>query len=607
MAKDFDRSKIKLGRLLAPHFPILTIGFAAVIIEGITNLAEPWPLKLVIDAVLKNKADHSWLHELIFAVAGTEKLAVLRFACIAVIVIAALGAISNYTQKYLTSSVAQHVTHDLRQTLYSHIHRLSLDYHDRKYTGDLISRLTSDIDSIQNLITSGALGSVISALTLVGMIVVMLCMNWRLTVIALCVVPLLFFVVFNYTRRIKTASREVRKKEGEMVSVVQEVLSAIRVVKAFASEEYEQQRFVEESRASIGIALQVRNMKAKLSPAVDLIVALGTCTVLWFGGRLALKGALSAGSLVLFIWYLGKMYKPIRDMSKMIDAYSKAAVGFERIREVLETDRGVKDLPGARRAADFRGEIQLERVSFSYGPNCPTLKQVSLVIEPGQVAALVGPTGAGKTTIISLIPRFYDPDAGTVKIDGTDVRKFQQKSLREQISFVLQETVLFRGTVWHNIAYGRPDASRSDILQAAAQANAHEFIEQLPQGYDTIIGERGMTLSGGQRQRIAIARAVIRNTPILVLDEAGAGLDAVSEKLFFDALSSLMRGKTAIVITHDLSTIRSADVIFVVNDGQIVERGNHSELLKKGGLYAQLHHSRFCSDSISRNRKQRFS
>lgn len=304
---------------------------------------------------------------------------------------------------------------------------------------------------------------------------------------------------------------------------------------------------------------------------------------------MALRGVLSAGSLVLFIWYLGKMYKPMRDLSKMTDTYAKAVVGYERIQEVLETDRQVKDLPGARRAPEFNGQIELKGVSFSYGPNCPILKQIDLIIEPGQVAALVGPTGAGKTTIISLIPRFYDPDAGIVKIDGTDVKLFQQKSLRQQISFVLQETLLFHGPVWSNIAYGKPDANRGDVRRAAMQANAHEFIERLPQGYDTIIGERGMTLSGGQRQRIAIARAVIRNTPILVLDEASSGLDAVSEKLVFDALNRLMKGKTSIVIAHNLSTIRSADMIFVVDEGEIVERGNHTQLLSKGGLYAELH------------------
>ena len=589
MVIESDRHKITLGTLLRPHAKILTIAVVAVMIEGAANLAEPWPLKVVLDTVLKARPDTGWLLQAIFSAVGTDKIAILRFVALAVLLIAAVGAVSAYAERYLTTSVGQYVMHDLRQTLYSHIQRLSLDYHDRKYTGDLISRLTSDIDSIQSFIASGLLGALTSSLTLVGMIIVMSYLNWQFTLIALSVAPLLFVVVFHYTRSIKTASREVRRKEGEMVSVIQEVLSAIRVVKAFAGEEYEQRRLAKESRESIGMALLVRNLKSKLSPAVDMIVAAGTCLVLWFGGRMALRGVLSAGSLVLFIWYLGKMYKPMRDLSKMTDTYARAAVGYERIREVLETDRQVKDLPGARRAPEFRGQIELKGVSFSYGPNCPILKQIDLIIEPGQVAALVGPTGAGKTTIISLIPRFYDPDAGIVKIDGTDVRLFQQKSLRQQISFVLQETLLFHGPVWSNIAYGKPDASRGDIRRAAMQANAHEFIEHLPQAYDTIIGERGMTLSGGQRQRIAIARAVIRNTPILVLDEASSGLDAASEKLVYDALNRLMKGKTSIVIAHNLSTIRSADMIFVVDEGEIVERGNHTQLLNKGGLYAELH------------------
>ena len=588
-----DPRKITLGHLLRPYASSLTIGLIAVVIEGAASLAEPWPLKMVLDNVLKTRPQHGWLQQLVFS-GNTDKIAALKFAAIAVLVIAAISAISTYTERYLTTSVGQYVMHDLRQTLYSHIHRLSLDYHDHKFTGDLISRLTSDIDAIQTFITSGLLGALASSLTLLGMIIIMASLNFRFTLIALSVGPPLFLVVFGYTSRIKAASREVRRKEGEIVSLLQEVLSAVRVVKAFAREDYEQHRLEKESREAIGIALRVRSLKAKLSPTVDLIVAAGTSLVLWFGGRMALKGVLSAGSLVLFTWYLGKMYKPMRELSKMTDAYSKAAVGYERIREVLEIEHRVKDLPGARPAPKLRGEIQLDNVTFGYGRDTPAvLKHVSLLVEPGQSAALVGPSGAGKTTISSLIPRFYDPDAGTVKIDGIDVKLFQQKSLRQQVSFVLQETVLFHGTVWSNIAYGKPGASRGDIERAAKQANAHEFIERLPQGYDTLVGERGLTLSGGQRQRIAIARAVICDSPILIMDEVSSGLDALSEQLIFDALNELMKGKTSIIIAHKLSTIRSADVIFVVEDGRVVERGKHKQLLNEGGLYAELHEVQF--------------
>jgi ATP-binding cassette subfamily B protein len=304
-------------------------------------------------------------------------------------------------------------------------------------------------------------------------------------------------------------------------------------------------------------------------------------------------------SLLVFIVYLGKMYKPMQDLSKMTDAFSKASVGYERIREILETEREVADLPGARTAPALRGRIEFDRVDFHYEPGTPVLRDVSLRIEPGQTAALVGPTGAGKTTIVSLIPRFYDPVSGVVRIDGQDVRRFTQKSLRQQISFVLQETLLFHGPIWNNIAYGKPGASRAEIHRAAELANASEFIDRLPQGYDTLVGERGVTLSGGQRQRIAIARAVIRNSPILILDEPSTGLDAASEKLVFEALDRLMEGKTSIVIAHRLSTIQRADVIFVLEGGAIRERGSREDLLKAGGLYAELYELQFRQEEVT--------
>ncbi|HYL39601.1 MAG TPA: ABC transporter ATP-binding protein [Bryobacteraceae bacterium] len=582
------------------------LGLAAVVGEGVANLLEPWPLKIVLDNVLKSRTVHGWLNHLILSRFDGDKLKVLEFAALSVLVIALVGGLCSYVEKYVTTSVGQWVTHDLRRALYSHIQRLSLAYHDHKQTGDLISRVTSDIDSIQSFINSGLLGALINSLTLVGMLGVMLYLNWRFTLIALSIAPLLFIVVYSYTRRIKKASREVRKKEGEIVSVIQEVLSSIRVVKAFAREDYEQRRLEEESLEGVEIALRARSLKAKLSPLVEIIVAVGTTLVLWFGAGMALRGSLSAGSLVVFIFYLGKMYKPMQELSKMTDAYSKAAVGYERIREVLEVEGEIHDIPGARRAPAFQGRIEFENVNFSYEPGTPVLKNVNFRIEAGQVAALVGPTGAGKTTIISLVPRFYDTTSGVVKIDGYDVRRFTQKSLRRQISFVLQETLLFHGPIWYNIAYGKPDASRAEILRAAELANAREFIEAMPYGYNTMVGERGVTLSGGQRQRIAIARAIIRDTPILIMDEPSSGLDAASEKLVFEALDRLMQGKTSIVIAHRLSTVRRADVIFVVQAGSIIETGSHAELLRLGGLYAELYNIQFegAEDSEARESGQ---
>ncbi|MGH9407097.1 MAG: ABC transporter ATP-binding protein [Terriglobia bacterium] len=592
-SKDKKPSPLSATRLLRPHSKALAIAVVAVVGEGIANLLDPWPLKIVLDNVLRSKHSHGWLNHLIYAAAGHNKLSILELAAGAVLGIAILGAVCSYIEKYLITSVSQWIVHDLRRILYFHIQRLSLSYHDQKQTGDLISRVTGDISAIQTFIGSGILSVFINCLTLFGMVAVMFYISWRFTLIALSVAPALFIVVYTYTRRIKKASREVRKKQGEIVSVMAEVLSSIRIVKAFAREDYEQQRLEEESLEGVEIGLRARGLKAELAPIVAVIVAIGTCLVLWFGGRMALAGGFSAGLLVVFIMYLGKMYKPMQALSKMTDTYSKAAVGYERLQDILNVEGEVREKGSTRRAPRFKGKIEFEHVTFDYVEDSTVLKDVSLTIEAGQVAALVGPTGAGKTTVVSLLPRFYEPASGVVKIDGVDVRRYSLKSLRQQMSFVLQETLLFRAPIWQNIAYGKPEAKRDEILRAAELANANEFIEKMPEGYDTVVGERGVTLSGGQRQRIAIARAVIRNTPILILDEPSSGLDAASEKLVFEALDRLMEGKTSIVIAHRLSTVRRADVIFVVKDGGIAERGRHEELVKSGGLYAELYELQF--------------
>ncbi len=572
---------------------MLALAFIAVIGEAATDLLEPWPLKIVFDYVFGTKHMPPWMSGLIGSTFGLTKVAILHFAVVAVIVIAVAGALSAYMEKYLTTSVGSWVMHDLRRVLYHHIQRLSLAYHDNKPTGDLISTVTADIDSIQDFISQALLGILVNILTLAGMLAVMFYLNWRFTLIALSVTPFLFAVVYTYTRRIKQASRALRKKEGEVVSVVAEVLSSIRVVKAFAREDYEEERLAQRSLENVEIALKARSLKAKLAPVVQVIVAVGTCLVLWYGVNLVLTEQMTSGSLLVFLLYLGKMYKPMRDLSKLTDTMSKAAVGYERIRQVIETENEVRNLPGARKAPNLKGDIEFEHVSFGYDKAYPTLTDVNLHVAPGQLAALVGPTGAGKSTITGLIGRFYDPQKGVVKIDGEDVRNYKMKSLRRQMSFVLQETLLFRAPVWQNIAYGKPEATRDEILRAAKLANADEFISRMPQQYDTMVGEKGVTLSGGQRQRIAIARAIIRNSPILILDEPTSGLDAASEELVFEALGRLMTGRTTIVIAHRLATIRRADVIFVIDRGTIVERGTYEQLIAAGGLFAKLHDIQF--------------
>jgi len=570
----------------------MTVAFLAVAVSSATELLEPLPLKIVLDYLLQGKHLPGWAMVVVGWI-GNDKLAVLNFAVVAVAVIAVVGAASSYLENWLTTTIGQRIMHELRRTVYSHIQRLSLAEHDEKRTGDLIGRVTDDIESVQDFVTTALLGIVTNVLTLFGMIGIMLYMNWRFTLISLAIAPVLFAAVLFLTRKIKSASRDVRKKESELVSTVQEVFSSIRVVKAFAREDYEQRRFERQSLENVETALKAQSLKMKLSPVVEIIVAIGTCLMLGVGARLVMAGKLSPGGLVLFLFYLGKMYKPMRDLSKMTNTVSKASVGFERIREVLESESKVRDLPRARRAPAFKGKIEFEHVSFGYTPEEPIVQDISLTVEPGQVAAFVGPTGAGKTTIINLIARFYDPLSGRIKIDGTDIREFKLRSLRSQISFVLQDTLLFRAPVWQNIAYGRPESSRAEIMRAAELANADEFIKEMPEGYDTMVGERGVTLSGGQRQRIAIARAMIRQTPILVLDEPTSGLDAQSELAVIDALDRLMKDKTSIVIAHHLATIVHADNIFVVKDNQIAEHGTHEELLAADGFYAELYKIQF--------------
>ncbi|AFL88576.1 ABC-type multidrug transport system, ATPase and permease component [Terriglobus roseus DSM 18391] len=559
-----ETRRITIKELLRPHRRALMLGLVAIAGESIADVAAPWPLKIVLDNVIAHKESHGWLFKFIKRTAGTEPHQILMFACIAVVAIAIVDAFCSYWEKYTTTSVGQWVTHDLRRTLYAQVQRLSLSYHDTSQTGDLISRVTTDIDSIQSFIVSGLLSILVDIATIVGMIGVLFYLSWQLTLIALAVVPILFAIVYTYTRKVKKASRAVRKQEGKMISVVQEVLGSIRVVKAFSREQYEIDRLEGESLETVEASLKARTLKAKLVPIVNIVTALGTCGVLYFGGRLALDSNMTGGKIYIFIAYIAGMYKPMQDISKIMDSYSKADIGYERIQEIIGNQDEVRDAAGAKNLRITEGRIELDNVSFSYNSDREILHDVTMRVEPCSTVAIVGPTGSGKTTLINLIARFYEPQSGTVRIDGQDVSKVKQKSLREQLSFVLQDTVLFSGSIWENIAYGRPEATHAEIVQAAKDANADEFIDCLPQKYDTVVGERGILLSGGQRQRIAIARAMVRNSPILILDEPTSALDANSEHLVFEALDRLMEGKTAIVIAHRLSTVRNANCIYVL-------------------------------------------
>ena len=574
-------------RLIRPYTGLLGVAFLAMLASAAAALLEPWPLKVIFDHVIGTRPPPPWLARLPLAGGGATGL--LELAVVAVVAIAAAGAVGSYAEKFLATTVGQHVMHDLRTLLYHHVQRLSLAFHDHRKTGDMVVRLTSDLEAVQEFVSSALLGAVFDVLALAGMLAVMLWLDWRFTLVSLSVAPLLFVVVYRLTRRIKATARELKRKEADIASVVQEAISSARVVKAFAGEAYEERRLDEASREGVELALRARSLKARLSPAVDIIVAVGTAIALLVGAHRVLDGRLTAGSLLVFVVYLGKLYKPMRDLSRMGDTLSRASVAFERVDELLATETQVPDLPGARPAPPLTGRIVLEQVTFGYRPGQPVLNGLSLSIEPGQSVALVGATGCGKSTLIGLIPRLYDVWSGRIVVDGEDVRRYTLQSLRDQVSFVLQDAVLFHGPVWQNIAYGRPEATRAEIEAAARLANADEFIERMPERYDTIVGERGQTLSAGQRQRIAIARAVIRHAPILLMDEPSAALDAHSERLVLDALRKLMAGRTSITIAHRLGTVRRADLIFVLDRGMVAERGTHEELVARGGVYAGLY------------------
>jgi subfamily B ATP-binding cassette protein MsbA len=407
------------------------------------------------------------------------------------------------------------------------------------------------------------------------------------------VTPFLLLFVSRFNKAVKKATHEVRKEQSEIVAVVQQGLESMQVVKAFGQEKTEEELLQAVSHATVSAALKARSVKALLSPVVTITVAVCTAIVLWRGAALILKDAMTVGELTVYLAYLNKFFKPVKDLATTTNAIAQAAVGAERVRAILDTDTDVEEKADGLEPKTLAGDIEFENVAFGYDPANPILTDVSFKIKPGQFVGIVGPTGSGKSTVVSLIPRFYDLQAGSIKIDGQSVADYKLKPLRDQIGYVLQETVLFRGTIAENIAFGRPGATREEIIEAAKLANADEFISRMPLGYDTMVGERGSTLSGGQRQRIGIARVMVRNSPILLLDEPTAALDSESEKLVIEALERLMKGRTVITIAHRLSTIRDADQIIVINGGVVAENGSHDELIARNGIYAGLHRTQF--------------
>ena len=582
-----------IRELVRPYRGTLAIILLAMVVETVMSLAGPWPLKVVLDNVVGNHHLPHWLDGFLgspTAFATDGKMQIAALAALAAVLIAVLGSLASYVDNYYTESVGQWVAHDLRMRTYHHLQRLSLAYFESHQTGTLLSTITDDIQTIQTFASSATLGILVDLLTIVGMLVLMFWLNWDFTLIAVCVTPFLLFFVSRFKRAVKNATKEVRHRQSDIVTVVQQDLESVQVVKAFGRQDLEQKQLEEASLATLDAALKARKVKSLLSPIITTTVALCTAFVLYRGARLVLAGLMTVGGLTVFLSYLNKFFKPVQDLAKMTNVVAQAAVGVDRVKAILDTDTAISERPNARNPAAVRGEIVFEHVAFEYDKDTRVLRDVNFRIRPGEFVGLVGATGGGKSTVVSLIPRFYDPITGVVKVDGVDIREYKLQGLRDQIGFVLQDTVLFRGTIGANIAYGRAGATQSEIQKAAELANAHEFIGRMPHGYDTMVGERGLTLSGGQRQRIGIARAIIGNHPILILDEPTAALDTESERLVIEALERLMKGRTVITIAHRLSTIRDASKILVLKDGAVAEEGTHEELLALGGVYAELYH-----------------
>ena len=511
------------------------------------------------------------------------------------LIVVQAGAV--FTMIYLTGVLGERVRYDLRRRLFNHLQELSLSYYSRTPVGWIMSRVTSDTERVADLLTWGILDTTWAVMNIASSAFFMIQINWRLTLLVMLSVPLLVVVSVQFRRKILVEYRTVRKMNSKVTGAYNENITGVRVVKALGREPANMQEFGKLTGEMYRAGYRAAWLSALFLPTVQIISAFALGSIVWYGGLQATVGAMTIGGIQAFVSYVTFMMWPIQDIARVYAEMQQSIASAERMFSLIDAVPEVSDQPGAYDPGSMQGDIEFDHVDFFYEDGKPVLANFTLKVKQGETIALVGPTGAGKTSIISLIARFYDAGSGMVKIDGTDIRRYRQKSLRGQISFVLQDTLLFHAPVWKNIAYGKPEASRAEVLSAAEAANAHEFIVMLPEGYDTVVGERGETLSGGHRQRIAIARAIIRGTPILILDEPSSDLDAASEKLVFEALDRLMEGKTSIVIAHRLSTIRRADVIFVVQEGRIVERGKHEELLESCGLYAELYRIQFQKES----------
>ncbi len=574
------------GHHIRPFWKLLLLGWVCVAIVAGMQLLKPWPLKLVFDAILM-PVSGVWIFQS-FPQLESEPQLLLALIALSTVAIALLIGIFGFGHNYIFKSVGQRVLAAIRRSLYHHIQRLSHSFYDQNHSGDLLVRLTGDIRTLREVLVSSLASVTERGLFMVGMLLVMLWMDWRLTLVAMLVIPPLALCARAISVRIRKATHRQRGREGELANTFNERLGAIKLVQAFTREAFEDERYSRYEQQNLEAGLEAARLEAHLSRLVGVVLAVGTCAVIWYGVIRVQAGFLSAGDLLVFAAYLKSMNKPVQKIAETTGKLANVSACAERIMHVMEIEPDVRDEVFALPAPKLRGEVRFEKVSFGYGRGDRVLDEVSFTILPGEHVAVVGASGAGKSTLANLLLRFYDPSAGAVRVDGCDIRSYTLGSLRDQIAVVLQEGVLFAGTVRENIAYGRLDASDDEIFEAAEIADAREFVEQLPDGFDTLVGERGKSLSGGQRQRLAIARAVIRNAPILILDEPLTGLDVRSRTLVRAALDRLQAGRSTLHITHDFASTAAADRVLMFDQGRLVAAGSHADLLAENPAYQKL-------------------